>query len=174
MNVVSKSAIVDAFNEVDVNKRNLADGQYEQNIQDTNDVKSETYIYEVGVKDSIQDKMRESITACPRPLGNLDVPFLDDSSDLGSLMKQGANGLRDGDPGDLQPDHVCKSRIDRGMMMNAHEWDYARSTRGVRAEHVWDRALMPGSVVNHGWTVGLQEPCHPIQDFPIRLVWEYR
>ena len=117
-------------------KVNLAEGQYEQSIQDTIDVKSETYIYEVGVKDSIHYEMLESIMPCSLPMGTLDVPFLDDSSDLGSLKEQGANGLRDGDPGDLQPDHVCKSWIDRGMMMNANEWEHVRNTCRTRAEHV--------------------------------------
>ena len=39
--------------------------------------------------------------------------------------------------------------------------DYARSTRGVRAEHAGDRALKPGSVENHGWGDGSLESFHP-------------
>ena len=113
---------------------NLAKGQTELSIKDTDSGVNEVVDNEVS-EDSIHDEMLQSITACPRPLGNLDVPFFDDSSDLGSLMKLGANGLRDGDPGDLQPDHDYRKRRDRRMMMNAHEWDHARSTRGVRAEY---------------------------------------
>ena len=110
----------------------LAEGQSEQSIQDTIAIESKALITEVEEKDSIQDGMLESITACSLPQGVLDVPFPDDSSDLGSLMKRGANGLRDGDPGDLQPSHVYKSSRDRGMMMNVHEWEHARNTRGTR------------------------------------------
>ena len=70
-------------------KVNLAEGQYEQSIQDTNNVKSETSIYEMGVEDSIQHDMLESIMPCSQPKGSLEVLFTDDSSDLGSLMEQG-------------------------------------------------------------------------------------
>ena len=111
---------------------NLAKSQIDQSIEDTNSEVNEVICNGVNDEDSIQKEMPESITACSLPLGILDVPFPDDSSDLGSLMKRGANGLRDGDPGDLQPSHVYKSCRDRRMMMNVHEWEHARNTRGTR------------------------------------------
>ena len=49
---------------------------------------------------------------CSLPMGTLDVPFRHDSSDLGSLMEYGADGLRDGDlaTADLQPGHPIEMR----------------------------------------------------------------
>ena len=113
----------------------LAEGQNELSIQDTFAIEDETMINEVNAKDSIHPDMLQSITTCSLPMGTLDVPFLDASSDLGSLVVLGANGLRDGDPGDpgdLQPDHVYKSSRDRRMMMNANEWEHVRNTCGTR------------------------------------------
>ena len=71
---------------------------------------------------------------CPLPMGTLDVPFQDDSSDLGSLMNQGVKDLCDGDlaTADLQPGHLFVNLGDRRMMMNAHEWEHVRNTCGTR------------------------------------------
>ena len=65
-------------------------------------------------------------------MGSLDVLYQDDSSDLGSLMEQGANGLRDGDrtTADLQPGHLLTNQIDR-RMMTVHELEHARNTLGI-------------------------------------------
>ena len=141
----------------------LAEGQYEDSIQDSKDVKSEALTYGEGVIDSLQRDMLESIMPCSQPQGSFDVLLSEDSSDLGSLMEQGVVDLCDGDlaTADLQPGHSFDTRRDRRMMMNGHESEHAQNTRRTRAEHAGDRAPMSGSVVNHGWAVGLQEPCHP-------------
>ena len=119
----------------------LAEGQFGQSIQDTNVIENEAIINEVEVKDSVQDEMLESIETCSPPMGTLDVPFLDDSSDLGSLMNQGANGLRDGDlaTADLQPGHPIINERDRRMMMTIRELEHARNTLGIepRCQVLW-------------------------------------
>ena len=112
----------------------LAEGQYEQSIQDTNAIESEVIIYEVEVKDSIQNEMLESITTtCSQPMGSSDVLYQNDSSDLGSLMNQGVKDLRDGDlaTADLQPGHLIESMEDRRMMMNSHESEHVQNTLGI-------------------------------------------
>ena len=91
-------------------------------------------IFEVEVRDSIDNEMLQSIDVCPPPMGTLDVPFQDDSSDLGSLINYGANGLRDRDlvTADLEPGHSFINLGDRGMMMNIHELEHVRNTCGTR------------------------------------------
>ena len=143
---------------------NLAEGQNEQSIQDTNDVESAKCMYEEGVKDSTQNEMLESIMPCSQPKGSSDVLFSDDSSDVGSLDYQEVLvDLRDGDlaSADLQPGHLIINKRDRRMMMNGHESEHVQNTCRTRAEHVGDRAPMSGSMVNHGWAEGRQRPCHP-------------
>ena len=54
---------------------NLAEGQYEQSIQDTNDFKSEAKVRVVVDKDSVQDEMLKSISTCALPMGTLDGRF---------------------------------------------------------------------------------------------------
>ena len=115
----------------------------------------------MGVKDSIHYEMLESIMPCSLPMGTSDVLLIDDSSDLGSLKKQGVKDLCDGDlaTADLQPGHSLANQIDRGMM-TVHESEHAQNTRRTRAEHAGDRAPTSGSMVNHGWREGSQESCH--------------
>ena len=112
--------------------------------------------------------MLESITTCSLPMGALDVPFQDDSSDLGSLMNQGIKDLRDGDLNtpDLQPGHIIMNQGDRRMMMTVHELEHVRNTCGTR----W------GSSPD-AWFAGEprmgRRPSEVIpsaQDFPIRFV----
>ena len=67
---------------------NLAEGQYEQSIQDTNDVRVKHIFMKWELKDSIQREMLESIMPCSQPKGSSEVLFLDDSSDVGSLDNQ--------------------------------------------------------------------------------------
>ena len=112
----------------------LAEGQYKQSIQDTDAFESEAINIDVDDKDSIQDEMLKSITTCSLPMGTFDVPFQDDSSDLGSLVKYGANGLRDGDLATayLQPGHLIINEVDRGMMMKIRELEQVRNTCGTR------------------------------------------
>ena len=73
---------------------------------------------------------------CSLPMGTSDVLLLDDSSDLGSLKKQGVKDLRDGDlaTADLQPGHLIAIQLDR-RMMTVHESEHAQNTRRTRAEH---------------------------------------
>ena len=111
----------------------LAVGQNDQSIQDTITNESEALTYEVDVEDSVQNEMLESIKARSMPMGTLDVLDQDDSSDLGSLMGQGAIGLSDGDPvsTDLQPGHKFSKR-DRRMKMSGHGSEHAQNTRRTR------------------------------------------
>ena len=142
----------------------LAEGQYERSIQDTIDVVSDAEVYEVELKDLIQNEMLKSIMPCSQPKGSSEVLFLDDSSDVGSLDINGVLvDLSDGDlaSADLQPGHLVMSKRDRRMMMNGHESEHVQNTCRTRAEHVGDRAPMSGSMVNHGWAEGRQRPCHP-------------
>ena len=106
--------------------------------------------------------MLMSISTCALPMGTLDGRFWDDSSDLGSLRKQGVKDLCDGDlaTADLQPGHQLVTQIDR-RMMTVHELDHAQTTRRLHAEHAGDRAPMSGSMENHGWVEGLQRSYHP-------------
>ena len=85
------------------------------------------------------------------PMGVIDEPPLDDSSDLGFLEYKGANGLCDGDlaTADLQPGHLFTIHGDHRMMMNILELEPAQSPRGARTEPAGDRALMSGSQANH-------------------------
>ena len=112
---------------------NVVEGQYERSVDGAIMNENESVIYEMEVKDSIDDEMLQSIDVCSLPMGTYDVPFLDDSSDLGSLMKHRANGFRDGDlaTADLQPGHLLTNQIDR-RMMTVHELEHARNTRGTR------------------------------------------
>ena len=55
------------------------------------------HILEEEVKVSVNREMLRSMSVRAKPMGTSDVPFLDDSSDLGSLECKGANGLCDGD-----------------------------------------------------------------------------
>ena len=111
----------------------LAEGQYKRSIKDTHKTESEAEVNEANDTDSIQDEMLESITTCSLPLGTLDVPFQDDSSDLGSLMNYGVKDLRDGDlaTADLQPGHLIMNQEDRGMMMTVHKLEHVRNTLGT-------------------------------------------
>ena len=70
---------------------------------------------------------------CSLPMGTLDVLYQEDSSDLGSLIEQGANGLRDGDlaSADLQPGHPIINMEDRRMMMSGHGSEHAQNTLGI-------------------------------------------
>ena len=110
--------------------------------------------------------MLKSITTCSLPLGTLDVPFLDDSSDLGSLMDYGVKDLCDGDlaTADLQPGHLIMNQIDR-RMMTVHELEHVRNTRGTR----WGSS--PDVWYNGKPRMG-KRPSEVIsaQDFPIRFV----
>ena len=117
---------------VPIIEKGLAEGQYERSIQDTNE--DEAIIYEVEIKDSTRNEMLERIMPCSMPMGTIDVLDQDDSSDLGSLMEQGANGLRDGDLAlaDLQPGHPIESKEDRRMMMNGHGSEHVQNTCGTR------------------------------------------
>ena len=54
-------------------------------------------IMEVEVLDSIQPEVLMGTSARMMPMGVLDVPIADDSSDLGFLEFNGSNGLCDGD-----------------------------------------------------------------------------
>ena len=51
----------------------LAEDQNERSIQDTKE--NEANIYEVEIKDSIQDEMLMSISTCALPMGTLDGRF---------------------------------------------------------------------------------------------------
>ena len=112
----------------------LAEGQLEDSIQDTNDDKSEALTFGEGVMDFLQRDMLKSIMPCSQPQGSLDVLLSDDSSDLGSLMEQGVVDLCDGDlaTADRQPGHSFNIKGDRRMMMNGHESEHAQNTRRTR------------------------------------------
>ena len=142
---------------------NLVEDLYERSVDETNTIDNVSDILEVEVKDSIKTELLMSTSAPMMLKGVLDVPIADDSSDLGSLDLNGANGLCDGDlaTADLQPGHSSIIRIDRGMMMNTHELELVRSRCTVGAEHGGDRAPRSGSQANHGWAESLQGPCHP-------------
>ena len=133
----------------------MAEGQYERSVEDAYIIENESVIIEVEVKDSIKSEMLMSMNARTMPMGVLDVPFADDSLDLGSLINKESQGLCDGDlaySSDLEPDYSFINHEDRGMMMNINE-----------AEHVGDRAPMSGSQANHGWVASLQRPSHPLR-----------
>ena len=100
---------------------NMAEGLYERSVEDTYDIENVADIHEVEVEDSIKIDVLMSTSAPMMPMGVLDVPTADDSSDLGSLELNGANGLCDGDlaTADLQPGHSSIIRADRGMMMDS-------------------------------------------------------
>ena len=143
---------------------NLAEGQNDQSIQDTNASENEVNVCVAKEGDSIQSEMLQGIKPWSQPKGCSEVLIQDDSSDVGSQdVQEVLVDLRDGDPAwaDLQPGHLVINKRDRRMMMNGHESDYAQTTRRLRAEHAGDRAPMPGSMVNHGWREGSQESCHP-------------
>ena len=54
---------------------NLAEGQYEQSIQDTNTLENEVNVCVVEDKDSVQDEMLKSISTFALPMGTLDGRF---------------------------------------------------------------------------------------------------
>ena len=138
---------------------NIANGQYGRSVNDANTDNSEFNLFEVEAKDSIESETLQSVSVRTQPMGLLDVSFQEDSSDLGSLVSYGANGLRDGDLAttDLKSGHIFINHEDLGMMMNVHELEHV----GTRAEHVGDRAMMSGSKENHGWAESHKRPCHP-------------
>ena len=87
------------------------------------------------VKDSIESEMLMSINERAMSIGVLDVPFQDDSSDLGSWVIKESHGPCDGGDlalnADLKPGHLFINHKDRGMMMNSLALEHARSTRGA-------------------------------------------
>ena len=89
-------------------KVNLVEDQYERSIDDTLTIENVSDIIEVEVKDSIRPEVLMSTNAQMMPMGVLDVPIADDSSDLGFLEFNGSNGLCDGDlaKAGLQPGHL--------------------------------------------------------------------
>ena len=70
---------------VPISEVNIVEGQYERSVEGPVTTENESDIFEVEIKDTIDNEMLQSIDVCPLPLGTLDVPFQGDSSDLGSL-----------------------------------------------------------------------------------------
>ena len=87
---------------------NIADGQYERSVNDANTDSTESDLHKVELKGSIESETLQSVSVRTHPMGSLDVPLQGDSSDLGSLVSYGANGLRDGNlaTADLKPGHI--------------------------------------------------------------------
>ena len=112
---------------------NIVNGQYERNVYDAITDNIESDLHEVEERDSIESETLQSVCVSTQPMGSLDVPFQEDSSDLGSLVSNGANGLRDWDPAtaDLKPGHIFINHEDRGMLMNVHELEHVRNTLGT-------------------------------------------
>ena len=142
---------------------NVVEDQYERSVNDTPIIDNVSDILEEEVQDSLRLDVLMSTSAPMMPMGVLDVPTADDSSDLGSLEIYGANGLCDGDlaTADLQPGHLNIIQVDRGMMMNVSEAERVRGECAASAGHGGDRAPMSGSQPNYGWAASLQRPCHP-------------
>ena len=64
---------------VPISEVNIVEGQYERSVEGAVTTENGSVIFEVKVKDSIENEMLKSITACSLPMGTSDVLFLDDS-----------------------------------------------------------------------------------------------
>ena len=114
---------------------NVAEGQYKQSVSDALTIGIEPITDDEEAKDSIESEMLISISErASMPMGVSDVPFPEDSSDLGSWVNKESRGLCDGDLAyivDLEPGHSFIILKDRGMMMNINEAEHARNTWGI-------------------------------------------
>ena len=111
---------------------NMTEVQYERSVEDAYIIENESVIIEVEVKDSIESEMLMSMNARTMPMGVLDVPFADDSSDLGSWVIKEARGPCDRDlPRADLAGHSFINLEDRGMMKNNDEAEHVRNTLGI-------------------------------------------
>ena len=64
---------------------NIVNGQYERNVYDAITDNIESDLHEVKERDSIESETLQSVSVRTLPMGSFDVPFQEDSSDLGSF-----------------------------------------------------------------------------------------